>query len=463
MMKDGIRRRMRTRLSCKQQSLHFLFLLALAILASHSAFLRGASRTVNVIRLEDKVINPVTARYIVRAIEQSEAGGVEALVLVLDTPGGLVSSMKEIITRMVNSRVPIIVYVAPRGAIAGSAGVFLTMASHVAAMAPETSIGAAHPVSVGPEPPPGEEGHEKGKSSREVLDAKVTNILVSMVKSVAKPRGRNIEWAEKAIRHSIAATAEEAVKLKVVEFVANDLGELLKKADGTTVEVVGKQRKLNLSSVAIHEIPMTWSEQFLATISNPQIAYILMTIAMLGIVYEFMNPGAILPGVMGGISLLLAMFSLSMLPINYAGIALILLGIGLMIADIKVPSHGLLTTGGVISFLLGSVMLIDPAYPFLQVPWRVILPTVVIITAFFAFCVGAGLKAQKAKVVTGHEGMIGLVGKARTDLRPEGQVFVRGELWQAESLDGDIEKDTRVVVVESEGLHLKVRKWEKSQ
>ncbi|NCO32365.1 MAG: nodulation protein NfeD [Armatimonadetes bacterium] len=441
----------------------FVGLVPAAILLTtfSGSLLRSDTRTVNVIRLDDEVINPVTARYILRGIDRSEKEGAEALVLVLDTPGGLVTSMKEIVTRMVNSRVPIIVYVAPRGAISGSAGVFITMASHVAAMAPETSIGAAHPVSAGPEQPGGkEEGNEpaNGKSNREVLDEKMTNILVSMVKSVAKPRGRNIEWAEEAVRKSIAATAEEALKLKVVEYVANSLTDLLKKADGATVQVMGETRKLNLTSASTQEIPMRWSEQFLATISNPQIAYILMTIAMLGIVYEFMNPGAIFPGIVGGISLLLAMFSLSMLPINYAGVALILLGIGLMIADIKVPSAGLLTVGGVIAFLLGSVMLVDPAYPFLRVPWRVIIPTVVIIASFFAFCVGAGLKAQKARVVTGQEGMVGLMGRTRTAMSPDGQVFVHGELWGAQSLDGDIEKDARVVVVESEGLHLKVKR-----
>lgn len=422
---------------------------------------RCASKIVNVIRLEDEVINPVTARYIVRAIQRSEEDGAEALVLVMDTPGGLVTSMKEIVTRMANARVPIVVYIAPRGAMAGSAGVFITMASHVAAMAPETSIGAAHVVSI--EPGGMDVEKKKGsKSNQDLLNEKMTNMLVSMVKSIAKPRGRNIEWAEKAVRKSIAATAEEALKLKVVEYIAPNLQDLLKQMNGKTIEVMGQKRTLSMRGATTREIPMTWAEAFLVTISDPQIAYILMTIAMLGIVYEFMNPGAVLPGVVGGICLLMAMFSLSMLPINYAGVALILLGVGLMIADIKVPSHGALTIGGVIAFLLGSVMLIQPGYPYLQVPWRVILPTVAMVAGFFIFCVSAGLRAQKARVTTGREGMVGMIGKARSRLAPDGQVFVNGETWGAVAEEGVIEAGESVVVVRIEGLRVRVKREENS-
>lgn len=407
-----------------------------------------AAQSVSLIRIEG-VISPVSYRLIEQAIGQAQRQRAQALVIQLDTPGGLERSMRSIVQAMLNAEVPVIVYVSPTGARAASAGVFITMAAHVAAMAPATNIGAAHPVAIG-----------QGQADKTSLE-KITNDAVAFIKSVARERGRNVEWAEQAVRKSVAITEREAVKLNVVDFVAESVPDLLAKADGRTVKTVKGPAVLRTKDAAVQRIEIGWRDRFLNLITDPNIAYILLMLGMLGLFFELANPGVILPGVIGGISLILAFFALQSLPFNWAGLLLILFGIVLLIAEIKVVSHGVLTIGGVISLLLGSLMLIDaptPAGAGLRISWTVILPMVATTVGLFLFVVTAGIRAQLLRPATGSEGLIGVEGVARSPLGPEGQVFVDGALWRAVAEGEAIGEGERVKVVGREGLTLKVKK-----
>jgi membrane-bound serine protease (ClpP class) len=396
----------------------------------------------------DGVINPPTAKFIVDSIDQATNEGAQCLIIQLDTPGGLVESTRLIVKKMLTSHIPIVVYVSPSGARAASAGVFVTMAAHIAVMAPGTHIGAAHPVTLGAE------GKEDKKMSEKIL-----NDMVAFIKNIAKTRGRNLEWAEKAVVKSVSITEDEAVKLNVVDFISPDLQSLLTKIDGKIIKFDGITRTLQTKGVQPKTIQMSWREKLLDVISNPQIAYYLLMLGGMGIFFELSNPGAILPGVVGGIFLILAFYALQVLPVNYAGLALILFAIILFIAEIKVVSHGLLAVGGVISLFLGSLMLFQSPVEYMRLSLSVIIPAVLVTSAFFIFAVTMAIRARLKKPTTGAEGLLGEVGMVTTPLAPEGKVSVHGEFWDVVS-DQNIEKGEKVQVIAVTNLKLKVKKIE---
>ncbi len=371
----------------------------------------------------DGVISPSTADFIVGAILKAEEADAQALVIQLDTPGGLDLSMREIIKAMLRSPLPVIVYVAPSGGRAASAGAFITIAAHVAAMAPGTNIGAAHPVQMG-----------GGEMDKEMVK-KVENDAAAYIRSLAERRGRNVAWAEKAVRESVSITEKEALKLKVIDLVAPDLANLLAQVDGRTVETGAGKVTLQTKTATITEVEMNFRDRILKVISNPTIAYILLILGMAGLYFELSTPGAILPGVLGGICLILAFWAFQTLPINYAGLLLIILGVLLFIAELQVASHGVLTVGGIVAMLLGSLMLIDSPAPFLQISLSAIIGVTAATTGFFLLVVGAAIRAHRRQPVTGHEGLIGQIGIVKTPLKPEGQIFLRGELWRATSAE----------------------------
>jgi len=395
----------------------------------------------------DGVIAPATARYIQRAIRQAEEAKAEALVIQLNTPGGLLKSMDEITLVMLNAGVPVIVYVAPAGARAASAGVFITYAAHIAAMAPATRIGAAHPVGVG-------QGQEKPDQT--LLD-KVTNDAVANLRGIARRRGRNAAWAERAVRQSVSATEEEALRLRVIDLVARDLDNLLRAVDGRRVTTATGERTLQTRRAQVTLLSMDITEQFLRLLSDPNIGFILLNIGIIGILAELYNPGLIVPGVVGAIALVLGLASFAILEVNAAGLLLIALAVIMFIADLKIPGHGVLTVGGVLSFIFGAILLTSRQAPFLRISLQLILGVAAGLAAFFLFAVGAGIRAQRASVRSGAEGMIGAVGVARSVLDPEGQVYVRGEMWTARAEGGRIADGARVEVVGVDGLTMRVR------
>lgn len=395
----------------------------------------------------DGIINPATAKFIIESIDQAAQQGAQCLIIQLDTPGGLMESMRIIVKKILSANIPIIVYVAPSGARAASAGVFITMSAHIAVMAPSTHIGAAHPVSLG-----------EGKESK-TMSEKIVNDTVSYIKTTAKARGRNVDWAEQAVRKSVSITEEEAVKLNVVDFISPNLQDLLTKIDGKILKFDGITRTLLTKGIQPRSVQMSWRYRFLDIISNPTIAYILLMLGIYGIFFELSNPGAILPGVVGGIFLILAFYALQMLPINFAGLALILFALILFIAEIKVVSHGLLAVGGVISLFLGSLMLIENPTEYMRISLSVIIPAVVVSGAFFIFAVTMAIRARLQKPTTGMEGLIGEIGIASTPIVPEGKVAIHGEIWDVVS-DQNIERGEKVQVIGVVNLKMKVKKIE---
>lgn len=397
----------------------------------------------------DGVINPVAAEFLTKAIEIATEDHAEALIIQLDTPGGLDTSMRIIIKEISASEIPIVLYVSPTGARAASAGVFITLASHIAAMAPGTNIGAAHPVAMG--------GGEMDKEMKK----KVENDAAAYIKSIAEKRGRNVTWAEDAVRKSVSVTEKDAVKLKVIDLIAEDLPTLLKAIDGRTVEIAKGKVTLATKNATVKTIPMSFRFKVLSALSDPNIAYILMLLGIYGLIFELSNPGSILPGVVGGISLILAFYAFQTLPINYAGFLLILLAIILFIAEIKVPSYGLLTVGGVISMILGSLMLITTDVPGLKISLYVILPTALLTAGFFVLVIGMAWRAHQKKPVTGIEALIGMEGIAKTEIHPRGTVFLQGELWEAIS-EEPIKEGETIVVQGLDGLKLLVKRSSKT-
>lgn len=392
----------------------------------------------------DAAITPVVAEYINKSIDIASKANAEAVIIQLDTPGGLVDSMREIVKKMMAADVPVIVYVGPSGARAASAGVFITLAANIAVMAPTTHIGAAHPVTM------------EGKMDK-TMESKIVNDLAAMARSIAEKRGKNAKWAEEAVRKSVSITETEALKAKVIDFISPDIATLLKDINGRTVDLVVGKKTLKTESAEVKEIKMGFRFKFLNTISNPNIAYILMILGFYGLYFELANPGAIFPGVAGAICLILAFYALQTLPINYAGLMLILLGVGLFIAEAFITSHGVLGVGGAIAMAIGSVMLIESTSPYLRISWSVIAPVVALSALLFIITVSLAVRVHREKVDTGKEGMIGLEGEAKTDVQASGQVFVRGEYWTARS-DEPIAKGERVKVEAVEGLKLKVKK-----
>ncbi len=403
-----------------------------------------AAAPVSLITIEG-VISPVTLRLISTAIDRAAANGSQALIVQLDTPGGLERSMRSIVQRLLNAQVPVIVYVAPTGARAASAGVFITMAAHVAAMAPATNIGAAHPVALG------------GQIDKESMK-KIENDAAAFIRTVARERGRNAEWAEKAVRQSVSITEREAVTLKVVDLVADSVTDLLAKVDGRTVKTVRGPVTLATRTATVTPIEIGFRNRVLALISDPNVAYVLMMLGMIGLLAELYNPGAILPGVVGGISIILAFFAFQSLPINYAGLLLILFGIGLLVAEIMIVSHGVLAVGGIVSMALGSLMLFDAPEVGFRVSWWVIGYTVAATAGLLLFVITAGVRALGRRPLLGPSGLIGQLGVARSALAPEGQVTVQGEIWRAVAHGEAVDEGARVRVVDVQGLTLRVVK-----
>ncbi len=392
----------------------------------------------------DGVINPARAEFIVKAIKKANEKKFSLIVMELDTPGGLDTSMRTIIKEMIGSSVPVVVYVSPSGARAASAGAFITIASHIAAMAPGTNIGAAHPVAVGE------------KMDKEMAK-KVTNDAAAYIRSLAEARGRNVRWAEDAVRKSVSATEKEALELKVIDLIAKDLDELLKKIDGRKVKTVFGEQTLRTAQAKLFREEMGFRQRVLDLISDPNVAYILMLLGIYGLFFELTNPGSIFPGVLGGICLILAFYAFQTLPVNYAGILLIILAIILFILEVKIVSHGILTLGGIISMIIGSIMLFESPAPFFRLSLYVILPAVIVTALFFVITFTLAFKAWKRKPVTGAEGIVGLEGIARTDIKDDGMVYVRGEIWSAFS-DELIRAGEKIKVEAVSGLRLKVKK-----
>jgi len=394
---------------------------------------------------------PPVAEYIVKSISEAAKENAAGLIIQLDTPGGLDLAMRDIVKGILNAPVPVIVYIHPSGGRAASAGLMITVAAHVAAMTPGTNIGAAHPVAIG----------VGGKMDKTMAD-KVVNDSVAYVQGIARKTGRNEEWVAKAVRKSASVTAEEALRLKVIDVVAQDINDLLSKIHGNTVLLPTGRKTITTAGAVIVEKKMGFRERVLTAITDPNIAYILLMIGLAGLYFEFTNPGAIIPGVVGGISLLLALFALQALSVNYAGIVLILFAIVLFIAEIKVVSHGLLTIGGAIALTLGSLMLFDTPDPSIRISLEVLIPAVIITTLFFAVIVTLGLKAQMRRPTTGTETMIGETGVAVTDILSEGRVFVRGEYWNASS-DSFIGKGRKVRILGFDHTYLTVEEIKKKE
>jgi membrane-bound serine protease (ClpP class) len=429
-----------------------VFIVALIFLfAGATVFAAEKKPVFNVISVDGIITSP-TAKYIAQGIEEADKEGAEGLIILLDTPGGMDTAMRDIAKSILNAPLPVIVFVYPSGARAASAGVIITVAAHVAAMAPGTNIGAAHPVAIG----------IGGTAMDKTMSKKIENDAAAYARSIAKSKGRSEEWAEKAVRKSESITAEEALKLNVIDFVASDINGLLKVVDQKEVNLPGGKKKISTKNAVINNKKIGTRQGILAAISDPNISYILLLIGLAGLYFELSTPGAILPGVIGGISLLLAFFGLSTLPVNYTGILLIIFGVILFIAEIKVMSHGMLTVGGVISLIMGSLLLFDSTEPALRISLQVLVPAVLTASAFFIVVIWLALKAQLRKHYSGRESMVEGQGEATTDIDATGKVFFQGEYWTARS-DRLIPRGAKVKIKKVEGLQLFVEEIKKEQ
>jgi len=390
-------------------------------------------------------INPPAASFITESISNAEKSSSEALLILMDTPGGLDTSMREIVKGIMESNIPVIVYVYPSGARAASAGSVILLASHIAAMAPGTNAGAAHPVSVGQE------------KTDKVMMEKVAKDAEAYVRSIAKQRGRNEDWAARSVLESASITATDAVEKKVADLVAVGVDELLDKIDGKAVETKKGKVVLQTKGKKAARVDMPFKFKFLSYISDPNVAYILMMIGMYGILFEIYSPGAIFPGVVGGISLILALYAFQTLPISYAGLALIFLGVIFFVLELKIVSHGALGIAGIISLVIGSIMLIDLPSSVLSISYTTIIVVAALTGIFFFGVLSYAIKAQLSKVKTGREGLVGEEGVAQTDVFDKGKVFVQGEIWNGKS-DEPISQGEKVIITAVEGLIVKVKK-----
>jgi membrane-bound serine protease (ClpP class) len=403
----------------------------------------AAENEVYIIKISGS-INPAVADFLKKGIEKASEDGVSCIIIKIDTPGGLAESMREIVKAIFASKVPVVSYVAPSGARAASAGVMITIAADIAAMAPGTNIGAAHPVGAG------------GKDIGGKMSEKVTNDMVAQVKSIAEKRGRNVKWVEKAVRESVSVTETEALKANVIDVVAKDTDDLIRRINGRKIENKGVLKLDHPKKTIIEESLRT---KVLKIISDPNVAYILMMIGLAGLYFELSHPGAVLPGVVGGISIILAFFAFQTIPVNYAGLLLIILAIIFFIMEMKIASYGLLSVAGVTSFLLGSLMLFEGNGTGMRLSWTVLVPTLMVVSGFFVVISGLVFKSHLSKPKTGATGLLGEIGVVKESLMPEGKVFVHGELWKAISKD-PIEKGAKVRVLKVESLVLEVEPLE---
>ena len=436
-----------------------LFSLLLFGLAGGAA---AAQPTVVVLAV-DGAISPGSADYVVRGLKSAAEDQAQLVVLKMDTPGGLDTAMRQIIKQIISSPVPVAAFVAPEGARAASAGTYILYASHIAAMAPATNLGAATPINIGiggidgqPENQPQDGGKGKKKSPLpapgSTLQHKQINDASAYIRSLAQMRGRNAEWAEQAVREAVSLSANEALKLNVIDVIARDVPELLKKLDGRKVNVLGVERTLDLKGANIVTMEPDWRSRLLSVIADPSIAYLLMLAGIFGLFFEFSNPGFVLPGVIGAISLLLALFAFQMLPVNYAGLGLIILGIAFMVAEVFIPSFGVVGIGGVVAFVIGSVLLIDTDMPGFGIPWTVIVPVALASALFIFFVAGMAVKSWKRPVVSGSEELVGSSGEVLADFDgKDGWARVHGENWRIRSKQ-PLVRGQKIRVVSMDGL-----------
>jgi len=447
-----------------------------AILLAISSYSQG--KPVYVITLSDDIINPVTAEYIEKSIDKAKQDGAECLIIELDTPGGLLTSTRTIVKAIMNAEVPVIVYVAPSGGRAGSAGVFITLAANIAAMAPSTNIGAAHPVSMeekrsgsesieelfrqlsermGKKEGKKEEKKEaKEKQPQDVMEGKILNDTIAWAKTIAAHRGRNEKWAVAAVQESISVTEIQAKAEGVIDIIASNRGELLEKIDGRVIELPQGKVTLHTKDASVIEMPKNFRLRLLSALAHPNIAYILLMLGFYGLLFEFTHPGVAFPGIAGTISIILAFFGLQVLPTNYAGVALIILGIILFIAEVKVTSYGLLTVGGVVSLFLGSLILFASPYEFMRVSLPIILAFVVATMVIAVFLTTIAVRSQRRRIKTGMEGLIGEKAVVKSWSEKNGKVFVHGELWEAKS-ENVLEEGKQAEIVGFEGMKLIVK------
>ena len=401
----------------------------------------------------DGAITPITVDYIDRSLTKAEMEGGTLFVLLLNTPGGLAESMRRVVQRFERSPLPVVVFVYPPGGRAASAGAIITISADIAVMAPGTNIGAAHPVQIGGVPT----GKGK-KEEKDVMKEKILQDMLAFVRSIAEEKGRNVKVVERMVKESLSLSAEEALKEGVIDLIARDLGELLEKIDGKKVSKLGREVEIRTKGVEVVQIKESFKEEFLKIITNPTVAYLLLMLGFYGIFFELYNPGAVIPGVVGAICLLLGLYGLSLISMNWLGLFLIVLGILLFVLELITPTFGALAVGGVISLALGSLFLIEPESPYGEIPRSVITGVVLASALFFLVAGRLGLKAQRRKKLTGAEGMIGEEGEAITDFRKgKGKVLVHGEIWDALSSE-EIRKGDPVKVVALKGLRLIVEK-----
>lgn len=422
--------------------------------------------------LDDDIINPPTAEYLISAIEQAEAAQADCLVVEIDTPGGLLASTRRIVKRMLNAKVPVVTFVGPKGARAGSAGVFITIAGDIAAMAPSTNIGAAHPVQVGEKPRakdnitrilerifgPLDEKNEKDKP-RETMEQKILSDTTAWARALAEERGRNTAWAVKAVEESASVTAERALKLGVIDLIADDTDDLLDRIDGRTVRRGGERVTLDTTGSDVVEVEKGVRLAILTVLAHPNIAYILLMLGFYGLIFEFTNPGVGFPGIAGAICIVLSFFGLQVLPTSYAGVALIAIAVALFIAEIKITSYGFLTLGGIVSFLTGSLILFKSPHDFMRVSIPIVAAFTLSTLAVAGFLAWLAARSHRMRARTGSEGMVGSRGKVKSWRAGSGKVFVHGETWSAEGPEGLAEGDD-IEVVSEEGMILKIKALE---
>jgi membrane-bound serine protease (ClpP class) len=452
----------------------FLFLLLTVASTVHSEQKENQSAFYSspVIQLEiNNVIGPATTDYIERNLQKAIDSQAKAVLITMDTPGGLDISMRQIIKKIIASPIPVITYVSPGGARAASAGTYILYASHIAAMAPATNLGAATPVQIGGFSGFGDDkdsddkdgaGKEKTKPLSDPMSHKMVNDAAAYIRGLARMHGRNEEWAEQAVREAVSLSAEEALQLKVIDIVALDVADLFQQLQGRKINISGKELILNIKQFKIQKIKPDWRSQFLAVITNPSIAYILLMIGIYGLAFEFSNPGSIVPGTIGGICLLLALYAFQLLPVNYAGAGLILLGVALMLAEAFVPSFGILGLGGAVAFVIGSVILIDTDIPGFGIDLGLVAGFALSSAAFFIIAIGLLLKSRHRPIVSGKEEMLGCVGVVLDDFSGTGMVRIHSENWRASS-DQSLYKNEQVRVTAIEGLLLHVMPIKKQE